>query len=73
VLRGGHDGAVLDSQAMTASRWLTWPAALTDGGKPIAFVNLPESLAQALVRAGLPEPVATILADADARSGDGGV
>ena len=30
-------------------------------------------LVQGLIQAGLPEPVATILADADARSGDGAV
>lgn len=75
VLRGGHDGAVLELAGDDSFTMADLAGALTDlAGKPIAFVNLPEAaLVQGLIQAGLPEPMATILADADARSGDGAV
>jgi NAD(P)H dehydrogenase (quinone) len=73
VLHGGHDGAVLELAGDDSFTMDDLAAALADlSGKPIAFVNLPEAaLVQGLIQAGLPEAVAAVVADADARSGDG--
>lgn len=73
VLAGGHDGAVLElagDEAFTMSEF----AAKLGGimGKPVTYISIPEAaLKGGMLQAGLPEPVADILADADANAANG--
>jgi len=70
VLVGGHDGKVIDlagDDSFTMAQFVETLNALT--GKSVAFVNLPEpAFAGGLMQVGIPEPIAKILADADAQA-----
>jgi NAD(P)H dehydrogenase (quinone) len=70
LLAGGHDGKVLELGGDVSFTMAEFAAALSDGlGKPVAFVNIPqEALKGGMVQNGLPEPVAGVLADADAHA-----
>lgn len=73
VLAGGHDGQVLELAGDESFTMADLAAALADiSGKPVSYVDLPKEALQAgLVQAGLPEPLAAILADSDACAGQG--
>jgi len=70
VLAGGHDGKVLDLGGDVSFTKAEFAQALSEGlGKPVAYVNLPqEALKAGMMQKGLPEPVAGVLADADAQA-----
>lgn len=74
VLAGtGHEGKTYElggDQAFTLSEYAALLSEIS--GKPIAYVDLPEAaFKDALVQTGLPEGMATILADSDAKAGNG--
>ena len=73
VLAGGHDGAVLElagDEAFTMSEFAATLGGLI--GKPVTYISIPEAaLKGGMLEAGLPEPVADILADADANAANG--
>lgn len=73
ILKGGHDRQTLElggDESFTMDEFAETVSALS--GKPVRFVNIPqEALADGMVQAGLPAPVAAVLADADARAAQG--
>lgn len=77
VLAGGdeHAGKVYELAGDTAFTLADWAAELSKlAGKPVAFNNLPEAEYQALlVKFGLPEGFAALLADSDAGAAKGGL
>lgn len=70
ILKGGHDGQILELGGDEAFTMPEFAEAVSElGGKPVSFVNIPENmLADGMVQAGLPAPVAAVLADADAKA-----
>lgn len=68
VLAGGHDGTVLNLGGDEAFTMAEFAHALSDAiGRPVNYINIPQDALQAgMVQNGLPEPVAQVLADADA-------
>lgn len=73
VLAGGHDGDVLELAGDTGITLAEYAALLSAiAGKPVAYTDLPEAaFRDALIGAGLPEPFAIALADADAKAAEG--
>jgi len=73
VLKGGHDREILELGGDDSFNMAEFAQTLSGlSGKAISFVNIPPSaLADGMVRAGLPAPVAAVLADADAKAADG--
>jgi NAD(P)H dehydrogenase (quinone) len=73
VLAGGHDGKVFELGGDEAFTMGEFALALSDAlGMPVSYVNLSEeSLKAGMVQNGLPEPVAGVLADADAHAANG--
>ena len=73
VLAGGHDGETLElggDEAFTMGEFIEALSGLS--GTPVTFVNIPEdALKGGMMQAGLPEPVAAILADGDAKAANG--
>ncbi len=69
----GHEGQIYELAGDTAHTGAEFAAAVaTAAGKPVAYVSLPQAdYAAALQGFGLPEGFATILADSDARAGEG--
>ncbi len=73
VLAGGHDGSILELAGDEAITMTDYAAILADvSGKPVAYVDMPEdALAEAMSGAGLPGPLATILANSEACAAKG--
>lgn len=71
----GHAGATYElagDEALTMAEYAAEATRLT--GKPIAYVNMPQAdYAGALLGAGLPPPLANMLADSSAKSATGGL
>jgi NAD(P)H dehydrogenase (quinone) len=72
VLAGGHDGEVLELAGDTAFTMTEFIESLSEeSGKPVAFVNVPEeAIKDGLMQAGLPDHVAAVVADSDAKAAD---
>ena len=72
VLVGGHDGEVLELAGDSAFTMEEFIKTLSEeSGKPVAFVRVPEDAIKAgLMQAGLPEHVAAVVADSDAKAAD---
>ncbi|MEE3625382.1 SDR family oxidoreductase [Nitrospirillum sp. BR 11752] len=73
VLKGGYDGQTLELGGDNSFTMTEFAQTLSHlSGKSIQFVNIPQdALASGMVQAGLPGPVAAVLADADARAAEG--
>ncbi|TWB40622.1 SDR family oxidoreductase [Nitrospirillum pindoramense] len=73
VLKGGYDGQTLELGGDDSFTMTEFAQTLSHlSGKPIQFVNIPQdALVSGMVQAGLPGPVAVVLADADARAAEG--
>ncbi|SLN37241.1 Quinone oxidoreductase 2 [Aquimixticola soesokkakensis] len=73
VLLGGHDGTVLELAGDSAVTLSDYAAILSKAsGKPVTYTDLPQAdFAAALKGAGLPEGLAEILADSDAKAAEG--
>jgi NAD(P)H dehydrogenase (quinone) len=73
ALDASHAGKVYELAGDVAHTGADFAAAVAKAaGKPVAYVNLPQAdYAQALIGFGLPEGFAQVLADSDARSGEG--
>ncbi len=73
VLKGGHDGEVLELAGDDAFTLSDFAALVTEAsGKPVSYTNMPkDAFTAALVGAGLPEGFAAILADSDANAANG--
>lgn len=73
VLTGGHDGEILElggDESFTMAEFAETLSILS--GKSISFVNIPQvALTSSMTQAGLPGPVAAVLADADAKAAGG--
>lgn len=70
-----HAGKIYELAGDTAFTLAEWAAALSQAaGKPVAYQNLPEADYRALlIKVGLPEPMAAILAAADTGTAQGGL
>jgi NAD(P)H dehydrogenase (quinone) len=73
TLDGAHAGKTYELAGDTAHSGAEFAAAVARvAGKPVAYVSMPEAdYAAALIGFGLPERLARVLADSDARAGDG--
>lgn len=73
VIAGGHEGKVLELGGDTGITLADYAAQLSDiAGKLVAYVDLPEAAYRdALVGAGLPPPLAAMLADTQAKAASG--
>ena len=74
VLTGaGHEGKTYELGGDTAFSLAEFAAAVSElSGKPVVYVDMPEqAFADALKGAGLPAPLAEILADSDASAAEG--
>lgn len=73
VLTGGHDGEILElggDESFTMAEFAETLSMLS--GKSISLVNIPQvALTSSMTQAGLPGPVAAVLADADAKAAGG--
>lgn len=73
ALDAAHAGQVYELAGDVPHTGADFAAAVAKAaGKPVAFVNMPQAdYAQALIGFGLPEGFAQVLADSDARAGEG--
>lgn len=75
LLADGQTGLIYElagDEGVTLAEFAAETARLA--GKPISYVNLPQAdYAAALLGAGLPAPLATMLADSSAKAADGGL
>lgn len=73
VMAGGHDGKVLELAGDTGITLTDYTTLLSDmTGKPVTYVDMPQdALQKAMQSAGLPAPLAAVLADSEAKAAKG--